>query len=137
MPRFRPSRRAFLAGGLALTASGLFAGERRPRRLLLRSSWQTVNIGDIAHTPGMLRLLEDHLPAVEVTLWPSSVGQGVAEILRKRFPRLVIAQTEAERAAALERCDFCLHGSGPGLVGHREMTRWRATGKPYGFGGVT
>ncbi len=26
--------------------------------LLLRSSWQTVNISDIGHTPGMLTLLE-------------------------------------------------------------------------------
>jgi hypothetical protein len=30
-----------------------------------------VNIGDIAHTPGVLALLEKHLPEVEVRLWPS------------------------------------------------------------------
>src|SRR5205085_8238244 len=109
----------------------------RPRHLLLRSSWQTVNIGDIAHTPGMLHLLEQHLPDTEVTLWPSGVGDGVDMLLRRRFPRLRIALTDAERRQALERCDFCLHGSGPGLVGWRELERWRQTGKPYGFGGVT
>jgi len=54
--------------------------------ILLRSSWQTVNIGDIAHTPGMLALLERHRPNAEVTLWPSGVDRGVAEILMKRFP---------------------------------------------------
>jgi hypothetical protein len=30
-----------------------------------------VNIGDIAHTPGMLALLERHLPEAEITLWPT------------------------------------------------------------------
>ena len=40
----------------ATTAAG------KNRKILLRSSWQTVNIGDIAHTPGMLRLLEQHRP---------------------------------------------------------------------------
>jgi len=33
--------------------------------ILVRSFWQTVNIGDIGHTPGLLALLEKHLPEVE------------------------------------------------------------------------
>ena len=45
------------------------AGAGRPPRILLRSSWQVVNIGDIAHTPGVLALLEKHLPEAEVRLW--------------------------------------------------------------------
>ena len=61
---------------------------RRPLRLLLRSSWQTVNIGDIAHTPGVLHLLEKYLPDVEVRLWPSNVDNGVEEMLCKRFPKM-------------------------------------------------
>jgi len=36
------------------------------KRLLLRSSWQTENIGDIAHTPGMLALLEKHSPIIAI-----------------------------------------------------------------------
>lgn len=129
------SRRAFLSA-LALGPVAL-RRRRAPRRLLLRSSWQTVNIGDVAHTPGMLAVLERHLPDVEVTLWPSRVDRGVAELLQARFPRLKIAQTAASHAQALEECSFCLHGSGPGLVGAKEMAAWRRTGKPYGFGGVT
>ncbi len=105
--------------------------------LLLRSSWQTVNIGDIAHTPGMLALLERDLPSTAVTLWPNSLSAEVASLLRRRFPKLEIAVTPAEREAAMTECDFALHGSGPGLVGWPEMEKWRATGKPYGFGGVT
>jgi polysaccharide pyruvyl transferase WcaK-like protein len=137
------SRREFLrtaslafAGVAVLPMRSAFAGGR-PRRILLRSSWQTVNIGDIAHTPGMLALLEKHLPEAGVTLWPNALSRGVDELLRRRFPKLRIARSDEEREAALRECDFCLHGSGPGLVGRAEMGRWRRTGKPYGFGGVT
>lgn len=136
---FVPTRRDVLKVGAGLFATSLLgaAAPAKPKKLLLRSSWQTVNIGDIAHTPGMLRLIEQHLPEVEVTLWPSSVGAGVEEMLLARFPKLRIAKSTAEKEQALAECDACLHGSGPGLVGRREMERWRETGKPYGFGGVT
>ncbi len=40
----------------------------KPYRILLRSSWQTVNIGDIAHTPGMLALLERYRSDAEVII---------------------------------------------------------------------
>ncbi len=133
----RLSRRSFLQGLSGLLAACAARPPRSPRRILLRSSWQTINIGDIAHTPGMLRLLEDHLPDSEITLWPNALSHEVAEILRRRFPALRIASTPDEQKAALEACDVCLHGSGPGLVGAAQMKSWQATGKPYGFGGVT
>ncbi|MEO6807616.1 MAG: polysaccharide pyruvyl transferase family protein, partial [Isosphaeraceae bacterium] len=120
-----------------LIPSIVSAREQRPRRILLRSSWQTVNIGDIAHTPGMLALLEDQIPDAEVTLWPSPLTTEVEALLLKRFPKLRIASTKADQDQALDHCDFFLHGSGPGLVGAREADRARAIGKPYGFGGVT
>ena len=136
------NRRQFLkqvTGSLAASGAGLPAllAAEKPRRVLLRSSWQTVNIGDIAHTPGMLALLERYLPDAELTLWPSKLSPEVDQLLRKRFPKLRIASTPELQARALAECDFGLHGSGPGLVGWRELERWRSTGKPYGFGGVT
>lgn len=136
------NRRQFLTqflGGLAAGGAGLATAlaAEKPRQLLLRSSWQSINIGDIAHTPGMLALLERHLPDAELTLWPSRLTPEVDQLLRKRFPKLRIASTPEQQARALAECDFGLHGSGPGLVGWRELERWRATGKPYGFGGVT
>ncbi|WP_435016542.1 polysaccharide pyruvyl transferase family protein [Tundrisphaera sp. TA3] len=132
------SRRDLLAApfGLAL-ASLARAREGTPRKILLRSSWQTINIGDIAHTPGMLALIETHLPDAEVTLWPSSVDNGVQEMLMARFPKLRIIKAEAEKAKALEENDVCLHGSGPSIVAFRDLMRWQKTGKPYGIGGVT
>ncbi len=136
------NRRTFLTHttaaltGAAFLPNLLAAGKHRPR-ILLRSSWQTVNIGDIAHTPGVLALLEKYIPEAEVRLWPSSVGDGVEEMLRKRFPKLAILEREDFEAAFAE-CDFFLHGSGPSLVASKDLARWRKeTGKPYGIYGIT
>jgi hypothetical protein len=51
-------------------SSRLLAATKRAPRIVLRSSWQTVNIGDIGHTPGVLALIEKHIPEADVTLWP-------------------------------------------------------------------
>jgi polysaccharide pyruvyl transferase WcaK-like protein len=132
-------RRDFLTSALLATcAAGCGTAGGRPPRILLRSSWQTVNIGDIAHTPGVLALLERHLPTAEITLWPSDVGHGVQEMLQRRFPALRFARTPAEQTAAFARCDFLLHGSGPSLVGADVVEHWaQTTGKPYGVFGIT
>ncbi|MES2505568.1 MAG: polysaccharide pyruvyl transferase family protein [Verrucomicrobiota bacterium] len=112
----------------------LFAAGGRPPRIVLRSSWQTVNIGDIGHTPGVLALIEKHIPEAEVTLWPMDVRNGVEEMLTRRFPKLRIVK---EKQATYE-CDFLLHGSGPYLTAHRDVAAWKKeTGKPYGVYGIT
>ena len=46
------SRRHVLVAAGALYSRRLTAA--KPPRILLRSSWQSVNIGDIGHTPGAL-----------------------------------------------------------------------------------
>ena len=135
------SRRDFLRGTVAvagsLTALPVLAAER-PRRILLRSSWQTVNIGDIAHTPGVLALLEKQLPDIEVRLWPSKIDNGVEEMLLRRFPKLAIVQGRDRLQAAFAECDFLLHGSGPSLVAANDVAKWKQeTGKPYGIYGIT
>jgi len=137
-------RRGFLkASGVAtavLSARSIAgAAEGRRPQILLRSSWQTVNIGDIAHTPGVLRLLQTHLPEAEITLWPSNVDNGVEQLLRDEFPSLKIAKPRSrELEAAFVECDFLLHGSGPSIVAERDLIAWHeATGKPYGIYGIT
>jgi hypothetical protein len=136
------NRRQFLhttttAAAFAVLSRASSAAARRPR-ILLRSSWQTVNIGDIAHTPGVLALLERHLPDAEVRLWPSKVDNGVEELLLARFPKLRIVQGADALKAAFDECDFLLHGSGPSLVAQRDVLRWsQETGKPYGIYGIT
>src|SRR4051794_16693376 len=139
------NRRTFLAElataiatarcGPGLAAAATAGG---PPRILLRSSWQTVNIGDIGHTPGVIRLLGEHLPEAEVTLWPSSVGDGVEEMLRRNFPKLRFALSPEEVTNAFATSDFLLHGSGASLVAQKHVARWRKeTGKPYGIYGIT
>ncbi len=116
----------------------VLAVAERATRILLRSSWQTVNIGDIAHTPGVLAILEKHFPEAEVQLWPSSVGNGVEEMLQARFPKVKIIQGADNLKSAFVECDFLLHGSGPSLVAEKDVVRWRKeTGKPYGVFGIT
>lgn len=138
----RSSRRRFLrtSSAAALASSWgvrAFAAAAKAPHILLRSAWQTVNIGDIAHTPGILTLLERYVPEARVSLWPSSVDQGVDKLLTDRFPKLTIVKPE-DRTAAFEECDFLLHGSGSGFVAEADTARWREkTGKPYGVYGIS
>lgn len=130
-------RRHFIATSSLLTVGGALrvrASAPRPR-IVLRSSWQTVNIGDIGHTPGVLALIEKHIPEAEVTLWPMDVRNGVEAMLQRRFPKLRIVK---DKAAAYAAGDFLLHGSGPYLTAHRDVAAWKKeTGKPYGVYGIT
>ena len=134
------SRRRFLESAfVAAIAASLGAAEgKRAPRVVLRSSWQTVNIVDIAHTPGMLALLEKYFPEAEVTLWPSNVENGVKEMLAARFPKLKFVGPKPDVAKLYAENDFLLHGSGPSLVGEKQVAMWRKQGpKPYGVLGIT
>ncbi len=144
------TRRQFLHTSLAasLVASIAEAAEGRAPRILLRSSWQVVNIGDIAHTPGVLALLEKHLPEAEVVLWASGdLTPEVAAMEHRRFPKLRIvkgsldAEGKASNAAlgdAVAWADFLLHGSGPSLVAAKDVAAFvEHTGKPFGVYGIT
>src|SRR5687767_7366320 len=100
------NRRAFLTHTVAATAAGgmlrfsVFAAAAktgRPPRILLRSSWQSVNIGDIGHTPGALSLIEKHFPEAEVTLWPGNLGHGSRQLLTAGYPRLKIVEGSLDR----------------------------------------
>lgn len=149
------NRRAFhrVACGSALTPflfqGGILAAQGKPpSRILLRSSWQVVNIGDIAHTPGVLALLEKYLPDTEVRLWASGdLSAEVAEMEHKRFPKLQIVKgtigengqaSKPELQEALEWCDFLLHGSGPSLVAQRDIAAFvNHYAQPFGVYGIT
>ncbi len=120
----------------------------RPPRILLRSSWQCVNIGDIAHTPGVLALIEEHFPDAEVILWASgNLTDEVATMEHRRFPKLKIVKgtirddgsaSNKELAEAIAWTDFLLHGSGPSLVAAKDVAAFvKHTGKPFGVYGIT
>ncbi len=143
------NRRHFCHTSLAaaLVASVSAVEGRRPR-LLLRSSWQVVNIGDIAHTPGVLALIEKHLPEAEVRLWASGdLSEEVIAMEHRRFPGLRIVKgsiggdgkpSNLELGETLGWTDFLLHGSGPSLVAAKDVAAFvKHTGKPFGVYGIT
>ncbi|MBU4461404.1 MAG: polysaccharide pyruvyl transferase family protein [Verrucomicrobia bacterium] len=142
-------RREFLCGlGAALAAAAAGAAVGRRPRILLRSSWQVVNIGDIAHTPGVLALIARHIPEAEVRLWASGdLSDEVAAMEHRRFPGLEIVKgsigadgkaSNADLADAVAWCDFLLHGSGPSFVAAKDVAAFEtSTGKPFGIYGIT
>ncbi len=108
--------------------------------ILLRSSWQTVNIGDIAHTPGLLAVLAEHLPEANLILWPGPLDRGVDRMLDRHYPYVHVldpSQPEPVRDA-IAQADLMIHGSGPGLPGIAALRTWQQqTDKPFGLFGVT
>ena len=128
------NRRSFLAA----IPLAVHAQSGRPPRILLRSSWQSVNIGDIGHTPGALALLEKHFPEAEITLWPGKLGHGSRELLLKGYPRLKIAEDKDAVAKAWQEADLYLSGSGSGFpASDHAIAFQKATGKPVGVFGVS
>ena len=144
------NRRQFIASAsvaAALVTSLRGAGAKRPPRILLRSSWQSVNIGDIGHTPGALSLFDKYFPEAEITLWPRSLGHGARELMTKNFPRLKIAEgnvgkdgkpTSPALAKAWDEADLYLSGSGSGFPSSDTAAAFcRSTGKPMGVFAVS
>ena len=105
--------------------------------ILLRGSWQTKNIGDIAHTPGFLALARQVAPEKKIWLWPCEIDRGVREMLLENFPELIIADNDEKLKEAFEKCDLLVNGSGPlGDLDGIELW-YKSTGKPYGLFGIS
>lgn len=141
------SRRSLFAGA-GIGAMGTVArSAKRAPRILLRSSWQSVNIGDIGHTPGALAILWKHLPDAEITLWPGELDHGSRELLTRNYHRLAIAEGTLDAsgrpatpalARAFDQADLYLSGSGSGFpASHHAVAFHRLTGKPVGVFGVS
>ena len=107
------------------------------KNILLRGSWQTKNIGDIAHTPGFLNLARQFLPDCKVWLWPCQLDRGVREMILKNFPGLRIVESDSELTEAFRECDLLINGSGPCIAADDIQTWEKRTHKPYGFFGVS
>jgi hypothetical protein len=139
-------RRSFLIGTAGLACSRGFAAARPPQ-ILLRSSWQSVNIGDVGHTPGALDLIARYFPEAEITLWPGRLEHGSRELLTRNYPKLRIADggldatnkpTTPALAKAWEEASLYLSGSGSGFPASNHAVAFqKATGKPVGVFGVS
>ncbi len=145
------SRRTFIkesgmAAALALILPTITYAKPNPT-LLIVSGWQDVNIGDIAHTPGLITLLKHRLPKSKLILWKRSKSEIVEQMLAKHFPDLVVIHgqvdnnkepTTDEVKNAFKEADFFIHGSGPSVVAANYLDSWYVqTKKPFGIFGVT
>ncbi len=134
----------------ALSACNIFSEneiKEKGKTILLVSGWQDVNIGDIAHTPGLLHLFETFLPEFRIILWKRSNGDEVKKLLNKNFPKMKIIYGSVDKDKnvdnpevldAMKQADLMIHGSGPSLVGADNLDCWiKHTGKPFGIFGTT
>jgi hypothetical protein len=139
-------RQFFKTSGLALGATALpgpgFAQEgavKKKKTVLLQCGWAVKNIGDVGHTPGTLRFMEQHLPDTHFILWAANVNQPVEDMLMKRFPQLEIVrgsltQKDGPVQQAIARSDFFLRG--PGMGQPTDFMKYcNKTGKPWGLQG--
>lgn len=136
-----------LTTGMLLSNAVFSMSSKKKLTILLVSGWQDVNIGDIAHTPGLLHVLETFLPKAKIILWKRSNGQEVKKLLNENFPKVKIIYggvdgeknvTNPEIMEAFKEADIMIHGSGPLLVGADNLAAWiKHSNKPFGIFGTT
>ncbi|MCL6258846.1 polysaccharide pyruvyl transferase family protein [Aquiflexum sp. TKW24L] len=126
---------------------GFSATPKASKTILLVSGWQDVNIGDIAHTPGLLNVFQTFMPDTKIILWKRSKGEQVGKLLKKNFPNVDIIYGNVDKdknvenpevMEALKNADVMVHGSGPLLVAADNLAFWmKHTDKPFGVFGTT
>lgn len=158
------NRRTFIKQTALTTAGALMIGkllsstqtrapgfllDELPRNILLRSGWQVENIGDIAHTPAMMALIEKNIPGAIVTFWPwyHYMPDNELKMLQKRFPKMKLVEgkldgngkgSTKELEDAIQEADFFLHNSGPATIAWADAAAFKKrTGKSFGVYGVT
>ncbi|MDQ8195335.1 polysaccharide pyruvyl transferase family protein [Coraliomargarita sp. SDUM461004] len=95
------------------------------KHILLFSGWQTCNIGDVGHTPGTLRFLEQYVPAAGVTVYLINANEAVLSMLQGRFRNVEFIVAESQEhcdenglfthprlTSAFEECDLVIQNSG-------------------------
>ena len=141
MNRVTLPRRHFIGAVSAALGASAFAAAK-PKTIVLQSAWATHNIGDIGHTPGTLRVLEEHLPDVKVVLWAMKLDERVTAMLRTRFPKVEIVQgsltgkdaRDEKLREAIRGADLFIRNSGMGQdISYMQFCQ--KVGKPYGLFG--
>lgn len=146
-------RRTFLKCAGVVSVSSFFPSclnklkDGKKPYLLVVSGWQDVNIGDIAHTPGLLSILQTYLPDATITLWKRSRNKEVEALLKKNFPQIEILYGDPNEdyvvldeklLNVIHLADILIHGSGPSVVAANCLRAWcKVTDKPFGLYGVT
>ncbi len=146
------SRRAFLKNS-CLASFGFFIAQscksslNKKPTILIVSGWQDVNIGDIAHTPGLLHVVETFILDADIILWKTSKNKKVETLISDNFPKVKIIHGNVDKLYgvdnpevinAFEKSDIMIHGSGPYIVGKSHLEAWnKYSSKPFGIFGTT
>lgn len=136
------TRRSFFHALTAALGGSVYAADGKPKTIVLQSAWDTINIGDIGHTPGTLRVIEEHLPQVKVVLWAMKLDERIIAMLKARFPKVEILQgnlfkdgaSDKKLQEVVKNCDLFIRNSGMG----QDLTFMQFCqkhGKPYGLFG--
>jgi len=146
------SRRTFIRNSSVASIGFLIAQsckvDRKPNpTILIISGWQDVNIGDIAHTPGLLHVIQTFIPEANIILWKKSRSTKVESLISKNFPKVKIIHGDVDELFdvdspavldAFEKSDIMIHGSGPFIVGKSNLKAWnKYSSKPFGIFGTT
>jgi polysaccharide pyruvyl transferase WcaK-like protein len=141
------SESGILALGSLVVPAIVSAAPGRQPVILMVSGWQDINIGDIAHTPGLLHVLQTFIPQAKIIVWKLSRGKEVEEMLKKDFPDVDILYGNVDASGsvdnprimdAFKNADIMIHGSGPSVVGKKHLEAWsKYSSKPFGIFGVT
>ena len=81
------------------TISKLVAADAKHREIMIVSGWQSANIGDIAHTIGMIRTFQRFLPSVGITIWKVKPDEIVENMIARNFPNVKIITTRITKTA--------------------------------------
>lgn len=136
------TRRSFFHALTAALGGSVYAADGKPKTIVLQSAWDTINIGDIGHTPGTLRVIEEHLPQVKVVLWAMKLDERIIAMLKARFPKVEILQgnlfkdgaSDKKLQEVVKNCDLFIRNSGMG----QDLTFMQFCqkhGRPYGLFG--
>ena len=89
--------------------------------IILRTGWATENVGDVAHTPGTLRVLYERFPSARITVWSNHLNDDIRAMLLRRFPSVEFISGNiydkeqpcpAEIEAAFNSADLFIFNSG-------------------------
>jgi hypothetical protein len=116
--------------------------------VLVSTMGMAQNIGDVGHTPSMVRAFGRWAPQASITVWPlRAFGDAERAMLRRHCPQAEVVDGGLDEhgrpnTAALRRAfddaDVFVHGSGPTVHRAAHMAAWaQETGRPYGVFGVT
>lgn len=105
-----------------LQAPAAAALQPKAPHILLISGWNLYNIGDVAITPGFLRLVQQHWPEARVTMLAASYANEISAYLKPKFPELEVIPMEFKPGVALTPAFEKVFASGDLLVLNSGMT---------------